>query len=658
MSIFHNNVLLGTSGSGGDPLYVDDVFSTFLYEGNGSTQTITNGINLSGEGGLVWLKNRDAAERHSLQDTERGVNKLLDSSDNIAEASITSVNSFNSDGFGLNSSNSIFNGSGEDYVSWTFRKAPGFFDVVTWTGNGSVRTISHNLGSTPGFIIIKRTSAAEDWTCYHRSIGATDFIQMNGDNNGASNKVDLEQFMNDTEPTSTNFTVGTHDRVNTNGETYVAYVFAHNDQSFGTDSDEAIIKCDKYTGNATSGKEVSLGFEPQWLMIKKYDGSNQGRWFMVDIMRGIADGTNQTAYLAANRDDAEANTTAFVAITDGFRILSTGAESNQSGTNYAYIAIRRPHKPPTAGTDVFKAVTYSGSSSAQTITGAGFAPDWMWSKDYSASNNGWYHDRVRGVESLDSSGNGGEQDRSSYVKILGQDGIEFIQGGFDLNRNGSSHVAQFMKRAPGFFDIVTYTGTGSNSSNNGQQNITHNLGAVPELIIVKKTDAADDFVVYNATSGAGENMRLNRTNASASDIYCWDNTTPTSSVFRVGADISSPTNSNTKKFVAWLFATLDGISKVGSYSGTGSDVDVDCGFSAGARYVLIKREDSTGDWYVWDHARGIVSGNDPYLIANTTAAQTTGNDYIDPLNSGFTVTSSAPDALNVNGGTYIFLAIA
>jgi hypothetical protein len=99
---------------------------------------------------------------------------------------------------------------------------------------------------------------------------------------------------------------------------------------------------------------------------------------------------------------------------------------------------------------------------------------------------------------------------------------------------------------------------------------------------------------------------------------------------------------------------------VGSYTGTGADLNVDCGFSAGARFILIKRTDpgSTGDWYVWDSARGISAGNDPYLLLNSTAAENTSTDYIDPLASGFTVTSSAPAALNASGGTYIFLAIA
>jgi len=110
--------------------------------------------------------------------------------------------------------------------------------------------------------------------------------------------------------------------------------------------------------------------------------------------------------------------------------------------------------------------------------------------------------------------------------------------------------------------------------------------------------------------------------------------------------------------IAYLFASVNGISKIGTYTGTGNDLDVNCGFTNGARFVLVKRTDSSGDWYMWDSLRGIVAGNDPYLLINQQAAQVTNQDYIDPLSSGFTITSSAPAALNNSGGTYIFYAIA
>lgn len=127
-------------------------------------------------------------------------------------------------------------------------------------------------------------------------------------------------------------------------------------------------------------------------------------------------------------------------------------------------------------------------------------------------------------------------------------------------------------------------------------------------------------------------------------------------MFTVGT--SNAVNFSGGTYVAYLFATVPGVSKVGSYTGTGSNINVDCGFSAGARFVLIKRTDSTGDWYVWDTARGIVAGDDPWLLLNSNQAEITYNDFIDPYASGFTVTSTAPAALNASGGSYIFLAIA
>jgi hypothetical protein len=111
-------------------------------------------------------------------------------------------------------------------------------------------------------------------------------------------------------------------------------------------------------------------------------------------------------------------------------------------------------------------------------------------------------------------------------------------------------------------------------------------------------------------------------------------------------------------YITYLFASCSGVSKVGSYTGTGTTLQVNCGFTGGARFVLIKRTDSTGDWYVWDSARGIVAGNDPYLLLNSTAAEVTNTDYVDTYSAGFEISSTAPAAINANGGTYIFLAIA
>ena len=654
MSLFHNNALLGASGSGGDPIYVDDVFSTFLYEGNGSTgQTINNGIDLSGEGGMVWIKDRDAANSHAIYDTERGVQKVLKSDDNVVEDSSSSgtkdLHQFNSNGFSIGEDNAAYlNTNNNSHCSWTFRKTPGFFDIVTYTGNGTAgRTVSHNLGSTPGCIMIKCLSHAEAWVVFHRSLGATTALRLNL----TQAKQDETFWFNDTAPTSSEFTLGASGAVNDPSRTYVAYLFAHDDQSFGDDSDEAIIKCGSFT-STSSGHTESLGFEPQWLLAKRSSGTED--WILVDNMRGFLDTSQDSKKLRPNTNNDE-NTAPFSITNEGFKYTATGGTPT-----YVYTAIRRPHKPPTAGTDVFKAVTYSGSSSAQNITGAGFAPDWMWSKDYGASNNGWYHDRLRGVYSLDSSGTGAEQSRSSYVEVLGQDGINFVDGGFDLNRSGSDHVAQFMKRAPGFFDIVVYTGDGS-----GPRNITHNLGVIPEFIISKNLTESRDWRVWHkdlnggGSAAASYNLKLNSEDAQSSnnDIFGGSSDVlPTSSVYTVGGNAGI--NENGSDQVAWLFASLEGISRVGSYSGSSSAVTVDCGFAAAPRYILIKAINRSEPWYVFDHARGIVAGGDPYLKLNTTGAQNTGDDVIDPTSSGFTVNTGFGSGFNESGNTYIFFAIA
>ena len=159
-------------------------------------------------------------------------------------------------------------------------------------------------------------------------------------------------------------------------------------------------------------------------------------------------------------------------------------------------------------------------------------------------------------------------------------------------------------------------------------------------------------------------MKLDDTHQqlSGGDTYWQANSTFTATQFGLGYGVN--TNKDGDNHVAYLFASLAGISKIGTFSGTGSNVNVDCGFSSGARFVMIKRTDAevtgteSSGWYIWDTTRGIASGNDPYLRLDSNAAQVTNTDYIDPLSAGFTVTSSASASLNADGGTYLFLAIA
>ena len=184
------------------------------------------------------------------------------------------------------------------------------------------------------------------------------------------------------------------------------------------------------------------------------------------------------------------------------------------------------------------------------------------------------------------------------------------------------------------------------------------MGVVPELMIVKRRDATTDWSVYSAglASPAIQALYLNLNQSVDLNTGRWNSTAPTASVFSLSglADV----NASGGTYVNYLFASCPGVSKVGSYTGTGTTQQINCGFTGGARFVLIKRTDSTGDWYCWDSSRGIVSGNDPYLLLNSTAAEVTNTDYIDTYSAGFEISSTAPAAINANGGSFVFLAIS
>lgn len=223
-----SNKLLMTVG-GEEKLFSEDVFSAFTYQGNGSTQTINNGIDLAGKGGMVWTKSRTEVGRsHALFDTSRGINSFISS--NLTSVFTTSggdaIASFNSTGHTLGPDTGnwgVNNAANGSIVSWTFRKAPKFFDIVTYTGNGVAgRTIPHSLGIAPGMVIVKRTDAGGDnWVVYHRSTNASNPLFLNLTNAASPSS----GFWNNTEPTVTDFTIGSVN--NSSGATYVAYLFAH-----------------------------------------------------------------------------------------------------------------------------------------------------------------------------------------------------------------------------------------------------------------------------------------------------------------------------------------------------------------------------------------------------------------------------------------------
>ena len=549
--------------------------------------------------------------------------------------------------FGANSftlgTGSDVNASSSDYASWTFRKAPGFFDVVTYTGNGSTQTISHNLGSVPGCIIVKRTDSSRDWAVYHRSLSNGQALALN--NTTAARSFAGWGY---TTPTATDFYLGADSDVNNASGTYVAYIFAHDDQSFGTNGNESIIKCGSYTGTGSGNiNDISLGFEAQWVLIKDIsrasDSFGDADWNIYDMMRGF--NAQDSKKLHPNLSSAELSGGRVVPTPTGFKIDNeSNIDINASGDTYIYMAIRRPHKPPTAATEVFAAAYKTGATTTPAYI-SGFPIDAVIRHDDLTGNTfgSYILSRLTGTKQMATSSAAAETNNSSMV-------MDYMNGYNSDAVSGTNTLSWMFKRAPGFMDVVAADYPSSGTA------IPHNLGVAPELIIHKPRDGAINWIVgsdyLSNTSGWNQYLELNSSNAESSTSTVWDQTAPTATHFTLG---SYPGSSY--KGVFYLFATLSGISKVGTYSGTGSNIDVDCGFSAGARFVLIKRLTFAGSWYVWDTTRGIVSGNDPYILLDNTNAQVTDQDNIDPINSGFRVVSNL-GALNATGSTYLFLAIA
>jgi len=636
------------------PNYIEDVFSTYLYTGNGSSQTITNNINLSGKGGMVWIKDRTNAYNNNLFDTVQGATKVMHSNTTDAQTTdAASLTAFSTTGFTLgtgSTSGSEVNSNTDSFVSWSFRKQPKFFDIVTYTGNSANRTIAHNLGSVPGCIIVKRTDAAGyAYQVYHQNLSSAAYsLSLNSVAAEANNP----SYWNSTAPTDTVFSLGTSIFTNVSGGTFVAYVIASDAGGFGLAGTDNVISCGNFVGSTGAAIDVNIGYEPQLIIYK--NRTSNGNWTILDNMRGWSVAGN-TAILQPNTTAAETNGSV-----QGYP-TATGFHFNAFATvtaNYIYIAIRRgPMKVPTDGTKVFDPVLYVGNNSTtRTFTSSTVSPvDSVISlsrNGFSGSGNIWWVDRLRGNAVIRTDYTDAETGAYSGLTFDFQNGYanNAPPSYYGWNNTSDNCENYFLKRAPGFFDEVCDSGTGS------AHTVTHNLGAVPELIIRKGRSGATQWEIYSSALTNTEKMVLNSTAAKATDTSAWNSTTPTSSVFTVGTGANVNTNAAT--YVTYLFASCPGVSKVGSYTGNGTTQAIACGFTGGARFVLIKRTDSTGDWYVYDTARGMTVMTDPYLLLNSTAAETATLGSVITSTGGFTVNAAILAAVNTNAASYIFLAIA
>lgn len=637
-----------TDNWGGSNFFVKDNFRT--------------GINLADNDGMVITKSRDYDYEAAVYDTKRGVQKGLQLSETSAETTRTDgLSSFDENGF-THGGHAFGNQSSYDYFSYTFRTHPGFFDIVTYTGDGtSNRAIAHGLDSVPGWILVRRRgSAGSFWMSYHQDEGANRYA------NGTGGYTTYNQSFPSV-ATSTNFYVGNWEYVNQSGSEYVAYLFADNDQRFGEDEDEEIIRTSEFTTDASGNVTVDLGWRPQMVWL-------QQQWRVYDDKRGMmgegagttASGNSPRSYL--NIQNIESTTaTEFEVTPSGFKLTAQTAN-----TTYKYLAIRSTMKPASerslANLEALQIHVYQGSNNNNGIV------EW---NDFShrdihllkrlSSGDGWYSGHnwwyPKNIGRFTMAGN------SSTTKVvvadLTNESLDYGVWGSDDGRairitwsasyadvsRIDSVLVEGLAKMPGVYDQVVYAGTGSIFQSGGID-IPHNLRAVPEMIFIKRAvGGTGDWFVYHKDMGIDKHLKINSNAGEAvSDIH---GTAPTETDFYI--DDAGEAYMANSSYLAMLFASSDGVSSVGSYTGNGSATGptVNCGFIP--RLIWIKSR-STGNWVHFNGIRGISVGNDKFTYLNSTSTEVTA-DYLDPTSSGFQIKTTAQD-VNTNGQSYIYFALA
>ena len=299
-------------------------FQCTLYTGNNGTQTITHGGNSDLQADMIWGKARNDTAAHFLIDSVRGVSKRFKVNNGDAEATVsTGITAIGSDSFALGNDGD-FNDSNVNYTSWNWKKQAGVFDIQIYTGNGSNRTISHNLGTVPKMMIIKKRNTSAPWSVGHASLGANQVLELDAQDAVATDN----SYWNNTRPTSSVFSLGTDGNQNTNTHTYVIYLFGEK---------QGMSKMGNYEGNGNAdGTFVYLGFKPAWLIVKPMDAADN--WVNFDNKRlGFNSGTSPFS-LHANQSFVETTDTKELDfLSNGFKIRNSGNTINRTST-FIYMA--------------------------------------------------------------------------------------------------------------------------------------------------------------------------------------------------------------------------------------------------------------------------------------------------------------------------------
>ena len=327
-----------------------DYFNTVLYTGTGSELAIS-GVGF--EPNWTWIKIRNENSSHEIFDSVRAATKTINSNTNGAEATIAqTLKSFDSDGFTLGTDGDVNYDDSQLGVSWNWKAGTAFsndasstsvgsidsagsvntdagFSIIRYGGTGSLGTVAHGLGVKPSFIAFKRLDTTGNWVNYHKGIGATKYLRFDG----TQAEITASDEFNDTEPTSTVFTVETDGAVNASGtNNIIAYCFAEV---------KGYSKFSTYVGNGdNNGPFVFTGMKPAFVIAKKSSAAG-GNWVTSDIARSDVPNANvndQVLYSNLNNSEESSVGLSIDLLSNGFKVRGNGGDRNTSGATYIYLA--------------------------------------------------------------------------------------------------------------------------------------------------------------------------------------------------------------------------------------------------------------------------------------------------------------------------------
>ena len=417
---------------------------------------------------------------------------------------------------------------------------------------------------------------------------------------------------------------------------------------FGDSGSESVIKCGSYKGNNNSdGPEVNLGFEPSFLILKE-SSDNGNHWRMYDSMRGIASSDNDAELYPSSGQEEDPNNEFLELTPTGFKLKTSDSAVNDNQT-YIYLAVRRPDgyvgKPIELGTDVFAMDTGNSSSTIPTFD-SGFPVDFAMVRANDSSNNWETCARLIGKKYLTANTNG----------IANSGGVVFTWdsnvGWLSHSSYDSTQLSWMWKRHAGM-DVVTYKGDGVA----GRQ-ISHSMNKAVEMLWVKTRDSTENWIVGHKGLNGGSSpwdheISLNETNQEANNVNKWNDTAPTSTHFTVGD--GDAVNKDDDHYIALLFSSVNGISKVGYFSGDGtSNREITTGFQP--RLLIIRKVTSTASWSVLDTKRGWTNGGaQPVIDIESSNGQANRSNWFSRNSTSFTIVNSD---FNDSSEKYIYYAHA